>query len=173
MAGANDSREFRAVYEAELAYVLASLRRLGIPAAELEELAHDVFVVAYRRWSEYDRDRPARPWLFGIALRTAGRALERRFRHVEGPVAGEAEAAAAGGLAEPPPPHDERELLEKALATLELDQRLAFVMHDLDERTAPEIAAALGVPLNTVYSRVRLAREKLAAVVRRLRGEGS
>ena len=162
-------RGFRSVYAAELAYVLASLRRLGVPAAELEDIAHDVFVVAHRRWADYDRSRPVRPWLFGIALRTAGRARERRWRHNEQPT-----GSAALERASPPVPaveHDERDLLLRALDALDEQQRAVFIMHDLDERSAPDIASALGVPLNTVYSRLRLAREKLTSAVRRLQGE--
>jgi DNA-directed RNA polymerase specialized sigma24 family protein len=93
--------QFRALYEAELAYVMRSLRRLGVPERELQDLAHDVFVVVYRRWAEFDRSRAARPWLFGIALRTASRALERRWRQAEVPVGAET----MGGLGRGRPRH--------------------------------------------------------------------
>ena len=44
-----------------------------------------------------------------------------------------------------------------ALERLDFDKRVVLVMHDLEQLTAPEIAEELGIPLNTVYSRVRLA----------------
>jgi len=47
-----------------------------------------------------------------------------------------------------------------------------FILHELDECTMPEIAEALGIPLNTAYSRLRLASADLAATVRRLRSRG-
>jgi RNA polymerase sigma-70 factor, ECF subfamily len=159
-----DEREFRALYDAELPYVLRSLRRLGIAAGETEDLAHDVFVVLYRRWSDYDRARPVRAWLFGIALRIASRALERSWRRFELPLGAEvieAQPSAEGG-------GDARDLLLRALACLEVDQRAAFILHDLDGHTAPEIALTLQIPLNTVYSRLRVARERLADAVQRL-----
>ncbi len=56
-----------------------------------------------------------------------------------------------------------------ALDTLDLDRRVIFVMHEMDGTACPEIAEALGVPLNTVYSRLRLARQKFKAAIRRLR----
>lgn len=59
--------KFHKLYVAELAYVLRSLRRLGVDAADVEDLAHDVFVTAYRRRDDRDETRAVRAWLFGIA----------------------------------------------------------------------------------------------------------
>src|SRR6478735_165833 len=64
------------VYERELDYLLASLRRLGVPQRDVEDVVHEVFLVMHRRWEDYDRLRPVRPWLFGIAFRVA--AAQRR-----------------------------------------------------------------------------------------------
>ncbi len=62
-----------------------------------------------------------------------------------------------------------RSLVAQALDTLDLDRRAVVVLHDVDEVSVPEIAAALGIPLNTAYSRLRLGREALSAAVKRLR----
>src|SRR5690606_1467731 len=70
-AGAVPDAVFEAMFRRELGYVLASLRRLGVRPGDVEDLAHDVFVVALRRLADLDPARPARPWLFGIALRVA------------------------------------------------------------------------------------------------------
>jgi RNA polymerase sigma-70 factor (ECF subfamily) len=64
-----------------------------------------------------------------------------------------------------------RTLMDRALARLDFDQRVVLVMHDLDELPAPTIAEAISAPLNTVYSRLRLARAKVAAFVARKRGQ--
>jgi len=74
-----------------------------------------------------------------------------------------------------PTPHDQlegkeaRELLRKALDTLDLDRRAVFVMHELDEIPMPEIASVLAIPVNTAYSRLRLARGEIASVIERSR----
>ena len=60
----------------------------------------------------------------------------------------------------------DRRLILGALAALDLDRRAVFVMHELDGFSMPEIAAALSAPLNTCYSRLRLAREAFASAVR-------
>lgn len=160
---------FSSIYEAELDYVWRSLRRLGARPADLEDLAHEVFLVVHRRLADYDPARPLRPWLFGIALRVM--AARRRKQS--------AVADEPPDLADPSPPADERveaqqarDLLAAALARLPIDQRAVVVLHDLDGLPAPEIAAALEITTNTAYSRLRLGREKLAAEVKRLRARG-
>jgi RNA polymerase sigma-70 factor (ECF subfamily) len=56
----------------------------------------------------------------------------------------------------------------RALEALELDRRIVFIMHELDEQPMPEVAAALAIPLNTAYSRLRLARRDFNARVAEL-----
>jgi len=158
---------FPTVYEGEFDYLWHTLRRLGIPARDLEDTVHDVFVVVHRRLRDYDPARPLRPWLFGIAYRVAS---ERR-RRLPAQVAADQDE-----LLELP---DDRPSVEtmlaaaqtrarvhRALATLPLDQKAVMIMHDLDGCTAPEVAEALEIPLNTVYSRLRLARDKFVTAVR-------
>ena len=56
-----------------------------------------------------------------------------------------------------------------ALDVLDLDKRAVFVMHEIDGTPIPAVATALGIPVNTAYSRLRLAREAFTAQVKRLR----
>jgi RNA polymerase sigma-70 factor (ECF subfamily) len=159
--------EFRAIYEAQFDYVYHSLRRLGAPDGDIEDLAHDVFVVLYRGRADYDRARPIRPWLFGIAFRVSSD-FRRRARHrFEVPDDSREFADQAPGAEERLSVAEDKALVREGLQALDLDRRAVFVMHDLDGHAMPEIAAALGVPLNTAYSRLRLAREQFALVIRR------
>ena len=159
--------DFRATYEAHFRYVWHSLRRLGAPDRDLEDLAHDVFVVLYRGREQYDTARAIKPWLFGICFRVASD-YRRRARH-RFEVQAEHEAVADGALPadEQMAERQDKQLVLDALGTLEIDRRAVFVMHDLDGHPMPDIAAALGAPLNTCYSRLRLAREQFTTAVRR------
>ena len=153
---------FDAIYQREFTYVWRTLGRLGMPAADLPDGVHDVFVVVYRRWAEVDPERPIRPWLFGIARRVAA-ASRRRRRDVLEP-------------APEPLPSDSnqiarRDLLWKLLAALDEDRREVVILHDLEGYTGADIARMLGIPLFTVHSRLRLARAELAEAVGRARGE--
>ena len=176
--GALRADAFRAMFEAESSFLWNSLRRLGVPARDLDDIAHDVFLTAYRRFDDYDPARPCRPWLFGIAFRTVRRYrdLARHGREVGGDLGDDAMATAA----DQGRPVDEqlaaaqaRRMLAQALDTLDLDRRAVFVMHDIDSCAMPEIAAVLGVPLNTAYSRLRLARAQVKQALSRLRARES
>jgi RNA polymerase sigma-70 factor (ECF subfamily) len=61
------------------------------------------------------------------------------------------------------------DLVWTALEQLDLDRRAIFVLHDVEGYSIPEVANALGIPLNTAYSRLRLARDQFAKSVQRLR----
>ena len=65
------------------------------------------------------------------------------------------------------PPRQYYALFE-ALETLDLERRAVIVMHDWDGEPMPEVARALGIPLNTAYSRLRLARQDLGVAVKRV-----
>src|SRR5262245_32256419 len=77
--------DFEKLYQAQVAYVVRTLRRLGVRPADLEDLAHDVFVVAYRRREDRDQSRPVRPWLFGIAYRVVGNHRQKAHQRHEVP----------------------------------------------------------------------------------------
>ena len=162
-------KEFRAVFEEELGYVWSTLRRLGVRSADLEDVAHEVFVVVHRRLPDFDPERPLRPWLFGIAYRVTADYRRRAHRRYEVSTDMEPRESAAGGPEEDAMQRERRVLLARALDMLDDDKRAVIVMHDLDEVPMPEIAHALEIPLNTGYSRLRLARRDLAEAVRTLR----
>ena len=63
--------ETHEVYTTHFRHVWHSLRRIGVPWADLEDAAHDVFVVVHRRLTDFDPERPIKPWLSGIAYRVA------------------------------------------------------------------------------------------------------
>lgn len=158
--------DFAAVYRAEVQHMLRILRRLGVRERDLEDVAHDVFLAAYRRWNEYDPNRAARPWLYGFAYRIAAD-HRRLFRH-RYEIEEEADVVVEVPLQDEQLAEEQaRRLLLQALDSVEYERRGIFVMHDLDGVPMPEIAGTLGIPLNTAYSRLRLARRDLENAVRR------
>jgi RNA polymerase sigma-70 factor (ECF subfamily) len=156
----------RALYEEHFGYVWTALRRLGVDREDLEDLTQEVFLRVFREWDRYDQTRAARPWLFGVAYHVAIDFLRR----------GERVSVAVKELPElvsdrPGPELEvaqaqERRVLDRILLSMDIERRTVLVMHDLLGHSVPEIAAALQIPLNTAYSRLRLARADFDARVR-------
>jgi RNA polymerase sigma-70 factor (ECF subfamily) len=161
---------FAELYRSELPYVWNSLRRLGTPAAELEDLSQEVFVRVFRALPGYDHDRPFRPWLFGLLFHTMLDFRKRQSRSPEGHAGGTAGALADAEILpdQALEREEDRKLVLKALEAVKLSRRTVFVMVELNGHSVPEVAEALALPLNTTYSRLRLARQEFVAAVRRL-----
>jgi len=161
--------EFDAIFVDHAAYVGLSLLRLGIPERDLEDVAQDVFVVVHRHLGDYDSARPLRPWLFGIAVRVA-LAYRRRAGYQREEMRGDVEAADLAPLPdERLETERKRRLALAALRMLTDDRRAVLVMHDIDGHGMPDIARELQIPLNTGYSRLRLARTDFARAATGLR----
>jgi len=160
---------FRAVFAAELAWMWTTLRRLGVREADLEDVTHDVFLAVYRKLDAYDAERPLRPWLFAFAYRAASD-YRRLARHREQPAAEMPEVEADEGRADDVLAQlEDHQLLHAALAGIDIDRRAVLVAHEIDGTSMKDIAAALGIPLHTAYSRLRVAREELTRAIGRLR----
>jgi RNA polymerase sigma-70 factor (ECF subfamily) len=162
---------FRALYDREFDYVARTLRRLGARPNDLKDLCQEVFLAAFNRFSTYDPRRPLRPWLFGIAFRAMSDFRYKAYHHREMRTDAPLTLASPPHLDEAVEAREARDLVLASLAALPPERRAVLIMHDLDGSAAPEIADALGVPLNTVYSRLRVARQEFAAAVRRVRPE--
>jgi RNA polymerase sigma-70 factor (ECF subfamily) len=158
-----------AVFDDHFDYVWHALRRLGVSNADLEDLVHEVFLKVHARFEDYDTARPIRPWLSGFACRVA--ADHRRLARHRVEVLGESPE-----VVDPGRPADERveaqeecALVAAALEAVDIERRPVIILHDINEVPIPEVAKVLGMPLNTAYSRLRLAREEFATAVKRLR----
>jgi RNA polymerase sigma-70 factor (ECF subfamily) len=160
---------FEDVAGEEVGHVHRFLKRLGARPSDVEDLTHDVFVIAHTRWGTYDPARPAAAWLCGIAVHVMRAHLRKRRRTVLDP------DAALDALTDPGPLPDEaaeqrwrRELCARALDTLEFDHRVVFVAVEFEGLSLTATAEQLGVPLGTVSSRLARARERFRVAARRL-----
>jgi RNA polymerase sigma-70 factor (ECF subfamily) len=155
----------RAMMDNHFETVWRSLRRLGVPEAGADDAAQQVFVVASRRLDEITAGGE-RGYLLGVALRVASDArrtiARRREVSIDTELSGSASAAA--GSRQPDEALEQKRALGMLAALLdEMPDLLreAFVLFELEELSAPEVAQVLDVPVGTVASRVRRARERL------------
>jgi RNA polymerase sigma-70 factor (ECF subfamily) len=151
---------FDEVYEECVDFVWRSLRSLGVRDHRLEDAVQDVFVVVHRKLGEFEGRSTLRSWVYGIALRVA-RDVRRRDQRKGGLTPLDVEMADDRPDPEALVEHSRAvDELAEILDSLDADKREIFVLSEFEELTAPEIAAALGVNINTVYSRIRAARKE-------------
>ena len=153
------------LYEAHSGFVWRVVRRFGIDEAALEDVVHEVFIVARRKLPEFEGRSSIATWLYGIARGVC--ANERRSR---------ARSKRRLELVPPPEPtaspedamrrEDTRALVRAFLDGLPESQRRVFELADIEGLSGPEIADMIGAPLNSVYSRFRLARKRFHAFLR-------
>ena len=154
--------QFQAIYRREFAFVWACARRFGVAPAVVDDAVQDVFLTAYRRLDHLRYEVSPRAWLYGVTRKVAShyrRGAMRLARKVE-------------ALRRVPPPAeaphqrlDAAQQLDALLAGLTPGNREVFELVEVLGMSGPEVAAEIGQPLNTVYSRLRLARAQLQATV--------
>ena len=160
------------VYEVHFDYVWRAVKRLGARPSDLEDLVHDVFVTFIRTQDRYDSRRPIRPWLCGIAFRLVSTHRKKASTQREVPVAEHLDASDA------PDPSQELESARRkrwvnaALEELPDNERDILVMVEILGHSVVEASQILQINENTLYSRLRKARQSFAAALRRLGAVG-
>jgi RNA polymerase sigma-70 factor (ECF subfamily) len=139
------------------------LRRLGLPEADADDAAQQVFTVACKRFTSIEAGRE-RAFLYGCALNTAAKWREAKYRRVQPTTTGELdeEDVDCPSLEDLVERHRARALLDTILEAMPADLRTVFVLFELEELSSHEIAALLSIPRGTAASRLRRAREEFA-----------
>jgi len=145
-------------------FVWRSLRRLGVPTADVDDALQEVFLVVYRRLAQYEDRGLMRAWLFSISRQISSH-YHRGVKRSEARERGLVISATAPDLEEVVARREAERLVNDFLEGLEEPQRLVFYLADVEGLTAPEIASALAVNLNTVYGRLRQARKRFERAV--------
>lgn len=159
-----DSADFGALYAEHFRAVWRTLQRLGVQSGSVDDATQEVFVTAWRRWDDFEGRSSERTWLLGIAIRVASD-TRRKQRPTE-EVSPELQMTGPG----PETMTASREVsrrVEQLLAKLEPERREVLLLVDLEGYSVPEVASATGVNLNTLYTRLRAARQQFEDLVHR------
>jgi len=163
-----DARLLGQLYDAHADAIFRALARWGVRDASLDDALQETFLIASRKLPEFEGRSTHLTWLFGIALRVA-RGVRRTRAHESMGAADPASTESPDEQGEAPPPVAAP---DPALPTIDAEQREVFVLAELEELTVPEIAEITGAKLNTVYSRLRLARQAVNAALTKHREGG-
>lgn len=157
------SPSFDDVYEAHVGFVIRSVAALGVPSAQVDDAAQEVFLVVHRKLAAFEERGALKTWIYAIAVqvaRTFRRTIRRKHVGTAEDVFPLADVLASPrGTADDVGQADDLRRLARLLAELDEDKREVLVLAELEELTAPEIAEVLGLNLNTVYGRLRAARQ--------------
>lgn len=153
--------DFATIFRAHAPLVHRALRRLGVSEADAPDVLQDVFVVVHRKLGEFEGRSQLKTWIYGIAVRVASdhrkSAYVRRERATD-------QVPERAGSAPELKELERRErvaMLDRALSMLAPEKREVLVLFELEELPMKEVAAAVGCPLMTAYSRLYAARDEL------------
>lgn len=171
LTGEKPELRARALVNDHFDFVWRLLRRLGLPPADADDAAQQVFIVGTRRLADIPAGNE-RTFLYGSALRVAStlrRNSARRQRFMQSGAADPDEVVRT--------PHEEVErrealgVLDELLSMMDNEQREVFVLCEIEELSAPEVASIVGVPVGTVASRLRRARQTFTVELERLKAQ--
>jgi RNA polymerase sigma-70 factor, ECF subfamily len=160
-------QNFPAIYAEYFPFVWRCLRSLGVAACD--DAAQDVFLVVHRQLGTFRGASTMRTWLYSIVRNVASnhrRSLGRKGHHEQLPPA---LACARPGPLEEAEDAEAADFVQNFAAGLDQKKREVFVLAMLEEMSIPEVAEALGVPVNTAYTRLRSVRQEF---IRALSSQG-
>jgi RNA polymerase sigma-70 factor (ECF subfamily) len=157
-----DESAWRALHRDFHPQAVRFLRRLGVPAAEAEDLCQEVFIQVFRYLPRFEGRADFRTWLFKLCLSQASRRRRRQAWSLAGRALswwrGPAESAGAVG-----PEWSTEEMARRARLALERMKpahRHAFVLFELEGLPGEEVARVLDCPVATVWRRLSYARRE-------------
>ena len=161
---------FKALYRQYFDFVWSSARRLGIEPSGMDDLIQEVFIAIHSKLHTLENPDALRSWIYGVVRRTASN--HRRAKRARGETRADTTGFANTASTLPTPlQQTERSADVQLLMTLlgELDEakREIFSLVEIEELSVPDAADALGIPLNTAYSRLRSARLGFEAALAR------
>ena len=168
-AQAGDADALVELITSQQSYVYSIAMGVMRNSADAADATQEVFVRLLRVLPSYRGETKLTTWLYRLATNVCIDALRRRGRPVEPlePTDDEVDEDPLGR------PEARAELAESAaevraaLDSLPLPQRLSLTMLYFEDMRYEDIAAALGLPLNTVKSHIRRGKERLASLLRR------
>jgi RNA polymerase sigma-70 factor, ECF subfamily len=168
-----DVPEFTDVFRQHFDFVWRTLRSLGVPQAAVDDAVQEVFICVHRRLPEFERRSALKTWIYSIAYHTAQN--QRRSARRREAACLDASVMAVEMVSQEPGPGEHVAGVQAGRFVLDFldriprERRDVFVLCVLEELPAPDVAEILQVKLNTVYSRLRLARAEFRAALERFK----
>ena len=170
--------DFETLYDDYVDFVWRSAKRLGVADRHLEDVVQEVFLVVYKKLETFEGRSAVRTWLYGITLhvvRNHRRSKRRKPVNMSEEASIAIENAPISERERPDVAVERRQLratLHRVLDELPDELREVLVMTEIENMSGPEIAAVTGIKTATVYGRLRTARTKFEAAMKRVGSAG-
>ncbi|MFZ5893160.1 MAG: RNA polymerase sigma factor [Myxococcota bacterium] len=177
-AHVNGAVDFDRLYDAHIDFVWRSARQLRVAPDAIDDVCQEVFITVFRQLASFRAEATIKTWIFAIVRNVvSNHHRTRRRRPADSPQQSQDAVDALVQIPDRPDANPEHQLArhqEAALAQRVLDAlpdelRLVLWLSDVEELSAPEVAAALGWNVNTTYTRLRNARRDFSRTLRAAR----
>jgi RNA polymerase sigma-70 factor (ECF subfamily) len=167
--------DFDAAYESQVDFVWRAVRRMGVRPADMDDVVQEVFFIVHRRLAEFEGRAQLKTWVFKIlvhVVRHYWRTHQRKPGDRVAEDSAEIQTLAADHESGPAATLERIEalrILDRLLAQLDEDKREVFVLAEIEQMTAVQIAEIVEANVNTVASRLRAARQEFEKALLRFR----
>ena len=166
---------FEAVYEQYFRFVWRSTRRWGVPLEAVDDVVQEVFIVIHRRLNTLEHVESLPSWVYGIVRKTVSTYFRARNTRKAifswDPMLDDTPGSLQPSPLDQAVMADDVALLSRLMKLLDPAKREVLMLAELEEMSVPEIAAGIGIPLNTAYSRLRVARQEFNEALARYRAQ--
>ena len=163
---ARDDVDIAALFDQHAEALARFVARVLGNGAHVEDVVQEVFLTAHQKRAQLSSVENVRAWLYGVAAKKAQHHIRAKVRLRDA-----LERLGLWHMRSAPSPEgdvvtvESKARVQRAMATLSPHLRAVFVLYELEELNGREIALALSLPEKTVWSRLRLARERFSQAV--------
>jgi len=157
----------RSLFDEHAPYVLRTIRHFGVAESEVPDVCQEVFFTIHRKLAGFEGRSSVRTWLYGICLRVAADHRRRAYVRKERPTAEPVTENGEWTGDEPDSQVEQRFVLRALLDQLDPAKRDVVILYEIEGFTMKQVAEMVGCTLQTAYSRLHAARERLLEVMER------
>jgi len=164
-----DEQAFEKIYRAYFRFVSNVSYRIIKTKDEAEEVCQEVFLTMYRKLGTFRQESSLKTWVYRVTINCALRYAQKKSKEKKGMFEYDEEkpiASSEKDVREKIDFEENEKLVQKLLDHLNLDQRTCIVLRSIEGLSYKEIAKTLKVPINTVRTRIKRAREAMIALRR-------
>jgi RNA polymerase sigma-70 factor (ECF subfamily) len=161
-AGAGDEAAVRELFRMHVTRMHRQAARiLGSDDPDVEDVVQQAFLAALDGAGKFDGRSSLSTWLFGITTRRALDAARARWRRQRWSRLAESVGFGSSSTTSETGRYEQRAVAEQMLSTLPPEQRLVFVLHDVEGYTFAEISGLTGIGISSLHGRLMAARKRL------------